>query len=395
MTAQLIRAADGFHLWSENYDRETDDTFGVQTDIAEKIASALNVFLDDDTREQMRSAGFRNPEAFVAFQKARELYSDAHNHWDIVPHLEKANVWFDRVIELEPNASRAYLGRVDYYTHLLSDSWASLSDERREHVEERFRADLDAAVDTASDHASRISARFDRAMLTGDWREIRPLLAEYTQVADCPNVSWLNVNTLEFGMAQEVLDLSERVVACDPQNPFGWWYAMQAHMWLGNDETAVEVGERAVEAVDHRTLRQALVHAYVAAGRLDDAEYALKQEDGSPDELADRYMTVAAARGDAEEVEVQKERMIRHHGERIDVILNYLPRSGDREASNRIAAELDAHPFGYLALMGTPTFCMCGAPWDIEVTPNFARRLKDAGFEWPPASPIDWPLKNW
>ncbi|MEJ2255578.1 MAG: hypothetical protein P8X98_00990, partial [Woeseiaceae bacterium] len=170
-------------------------------------------------------------------------------------------------------------------------------------------------------------------MLTGDWREIRPLLAEYTQVADCPNVSWLNVNTLEFGMAQEVLDLSERVVACDPQNPFGWWYAMQAHMWLGNDETAVEVGERAVEAVDHRTLRQALVHAYVAAGRLDDAEYALKQEDGSPDELADRYMTVAAARGDAEEVEVQKERMIRHHGERIDVILNYLPRSGDREAS--------------------------------------------------------------
>ena len=395
VTAQLVRATDGFHLWSENYDRETDDTFGVQTDIAEKIASALDVFLDDETLEQMRSAGFRNPEAFVAFQKGRKLYSDAHNHWDIVPHLEEANVWFDRVIALEPNASRAYLSRVDYYTHLLSDSWASLSDEQRDHVEERFRADLDAAVETASDEASRVSARFDRAMLTGDWREIRPLLAEYTQIAGCPDVSWLNVNTLEFGMAQEVLDLSERTVACDPQNPFAWWYTMQAHMWLGNHERAVEVGERAVETVDHGTLRQALIHAYIAAGRFDDAEYALTQEDGSPDELADRYMTLAAADGDAEEVRVQKERMMRHHGERIDVILNYLPRSGDREASNRIAAELDAHPFGYLALMGTPTFCLCGAPWDIEVTPNFKKRIEDAGFAWPPASPIDWPLKDW
>jgi tetratricopeptide (TPR) repeat protein len=232
-------------------------------------------------------------------------------------------------------------------------------------------------------------------MLTGDWREIRPLLAEYTEVADCPNVSWLNVNTLEYGMAREVLALSERAVACDPHNPFGWWYTMQAHMWLGNPDSAVEVGEQAVATVDHGTLRQALIHAYIAAGRLDDAEYALKQEDGSPEELADRYMTLAAARGDAGEVLVQKELMMRHHGERIDVILNYLPRSGDREASNLIAAELDAHPYGYLALMGTPTFCMCGAPWDIEVTPNFARRLKDAGFDWPPASPIEWPLKDW
>ncbi len=395
VTAQLIRAADGFHLWSENYDRDTDDTFGVQTDIAEKIASALDVFLDDDTLERMRSAGIRNPEAFVAFQKGRELYTAAHNHWDIVPHLEEANVWFDRVIELEPNASRAYLSRADYYTHLLGDSWSSLSEERREQVEEQFRANLDAAVATASDDTSELSARFDRAMLTGDWREIRPLLAEYERIADCPNVGWLNVNTVEYGMAQEVLDLAERMVACDPQNPFPWWYALQAHLWLGDPQSAVEVGEQAVETVDHGTLRQALIHAYIAAGRLDDAEYALGQETGSQEELADRYMTLAAARGDAEEVQVQKELMLRHHGDRIDVILNYLPRSGDREESNRIAAELDSHPYGYLALMGTPQFCLCGAPWDIEVTPNFARRLEDAGFDWPPASPIDWPLKDW
>jgi len=50
VTAQLIRAQDGFHVWSESYDRSADDTFGVQTDIAEKIATALDIVMDDDQR---------------------------------------------------------------------------------------------------------------------------------------------------------------------------------------------------------------------------------------------------------------------------------------------------------------------------------------------------------
>ena len=395
VTAQLIRAADGFHLWSENYDRETEDTFGVQTDIAEKIASALDVFLDDETLERMKSSGFRNPEAYVAYQKGQAIYNDAHNHWDIIGPLEEANAWFDRVIELEPGASRAYLYRVDMYTHQLSDSYATLTDEQRELAKERFRADLDAAVRTATDEVSRAAARFDRAMLTGNWREIPSLLSEYGEIADCPAAAWLNANTLEYGMAEKVLGLGKRLMACDPQNPFGWWYAMQAHMWLGNHADAVEIGEEAVEAVDHSTLRQSLFHAYIAAGRLGDAEYLLGQQEGSDEELADRRLTLAAAHGDREAMLAQKELMLREHGDRIDVLLNYLPRSGDRERVNQIAAELDALPYGYLSLMSVPSFCMCGAPWEIDVTPNFRKRLEDAGFAWPPASPIKWPLKDW
>ena len=42
-----------------------------------------------------------------------------------------------------------------------------------------------------------------------------------------------------------------------------------------------------------------------------------------------------------------------------------------------------------------PGSCMCGAPWDLEYTPNFARLLEDAELPWPPASPINWPLKDW
>jgi len=395
VTAQLIRAADGFHLWSDNYDRETNDTFGVQTDIAEKIASALGIFLDEETVEKMRAAGMRNPEAFVAYQKGVQLFNDAHSHWDISPHLVEANKWFDRVIELEPDASRAYLYRNDFYVHQLGESYATLSEEERKTAEDQFRSDLDAAVRNATNETLRAAARFDRAMLTGNWRDIPSALNDYSEIADCPTAGWLNVNTLEFGMAAQVLDLARRLVACDPQNPFGWWYKIQAHMWLGEKDDAVETGERAVETVPHGTLRQALFHAYIFADRLDDAEYLLRRESGTPEELADRFMTLAAARGDREETLRQKELMLRQYAERNHVAINYVGRSGDRETANRMAAELDTLPYGYLSLLGTTGFCMCGAPWDLDVTPNFKKRIEDAGFAWPPASPIEWPLKDW
>jgi len=68
---------------------------------------------------------------------------------------------------------------------------------------------------------------------------------------------------------------------------------------------------------------------------------------------------------------------------------------GERDEANRRAAEIDAHPFGHLRLMLVPGACFCGAPWDLEYTPNFAKLLEDAELPWPPASPINWPLKNW
>jgi TolB-like protein len=395
VTAQLIRAADGFHLWSENYDRETRDTFGVQTDIAEKIAAALGIFLDSDTVEKMRSSGFRNPEAYVAYQRSVQLYNDAHNHWNIVPHLVEANAWLDRVIELEPNASRAYLLRVDYNTHRLSDIYAQLSDEERREAVAGFRSDLDAAVNTASDEVSRAAARFDRAVLTGDWRTMHNILEEYAALAECPTAAWINANTIEYGRAEDVLSLGRRLMACDPHSPFGWWYAAQALQWQGEFEQAVELTQRALDTVDHGTLRMSLFHSYLGAGRFEDADYLLSQLNEERPAMADRRMSLAAARGDAELAAAEAEIMIRQYEDRPDVLIHFLPRAGERERANRIAAEIDAQPYGYISLMSAPSFCLCGAPWDIDVTPNFKKRIEDAGFSWPPASPIHWPLKDW
>ena len=122
VTAQLIRASDGFHLWSETFDRSSADSFAVQTDVAEKIALALNVVLDEKKRTKMREAGVGDPEAYIAYQKGLELASLSHGSGSIVEGLANANTYFEKAFTLAPNFSDAHMWHADYYTHVLIES---------------------------------------------------------------------------------------------------------------------------------------------------------------------------------------------------------------------------------------------------------------------------------
>ena len=119
VTAQLVRAEDGFHLWSENSDSTSEDTIAVQEDIAEKIALAMDVVLDEEKRASMRQAGLRDVEAFIAFQKGRELYGIAHGHEDQIGMLRQANRKLEAVLERVPGYPPALRLHSDLYIHLL------------------------------------------------------------------------------------------------------------------------------------------------------------------------------------------------------------------------------------------------------------------------------------
>jgi len=68
---------------------------------------------------------------------------------------------------------------------------------------------------------------------------------------------------------------------------------------------------------------------------------------------------------------------------------------GNRGRANKLAAQVDRSPFGPIELLIVTRYCLCGAPFDIEVTPNFKKRIIESGVPWPPTSPIKYPLKNW
>src|SRR6202021_1524031 len=75
ITAQLINAVTGFHLWSRTYDRDLGDVLNLQTEIATAVASALKVTLLGDIAAKVELGGTRNPAAFDAYLRGAKAFS--------------------------------------------------------------------------------------------------------------------------------------------------------------------------------------------------------------------------------------------------------------------------------------------------------------------------------
>lgn len=397
VTAQLIRANDGFHLWSKNYDRQTADTFGVQTDIAEEISSALGVVLDEDRQARMREAGIRDPGAYIALQKGYEAFDKAHGSPDQIGMLRVANEWFEKALALDPNIADAYTAHADYYTHLLLNSVddPGISAAEQDRAYEQLVSDYDNAIRVAEDESRKLAAAFDIAMISGSWRSAPGLFSQLVEKSGCAGIGWADAISAPYGLAKELSRIGQRLVECDPLSFNGWRWLSLSQTWSGETDAAIDTAQRGMELSPHLRIAQQLFFAYLAAGRIDDAEQVIARHVRGEGPALALQRTLAAARGDAELAKEIASRAINIDGSSsIGVIASYATR-GDREAANRRAAEVDAHPFGHVRLMLVPGACMCGAPWDLEYTPNFAKLLEDADLPWPPASPINWPLKDW
>ena len=397
VTAQLIRAADGFHLWSKNYDRETADTFGVQTDIAEEIAAALGVVLDDAQLGQMRDAGIRNPEAFIAYQKGIEGFYAAHGEENQNELLLENNVWFEKALELEPGIADAYLSHADYYTHAL----LALIDQPEPNVDKQHAvfdqlvADYDTAIRAAGNRDRRFDAAFDLALLTGNWREVPELFEQALQTNNCRSAGWLDVIGGPYGRAEEFARMAARLTACNPMSFSGWRWLGFAQIWSGDAAAAIETARRGLTYSRHIRIQQQLIFALIAEGRIDDAEQIVDRDIRGEFEELRMGLAIVTARGDLERALALHQRLQQIEFNTAIGFISQYSRMGLRDEANQRAAELDANPYGHIRLMLVPGACLCGAPWDLEHTPNFAKLLKDAELPWPPASPINWPLKDW
>ena len=102
---------------------------------------------------------------------------------------------------------------------------------------------------------------------------------------------------------------------------------------------------------------------------------------------------ITAAMCDADEAQRLLDELITKYGAEPDAA--YYVMLGNRERASQLVAIEDAAPLGFLNLIVEISNCFCGAPFDLDVTPNFARLIEEGNFPWPPPSPIDWPLKDW
>ncbi len=115
ITAQLINAEDGFHLWSETYHRNLEDIFAIQDEMARAIADALRIELGVSAEEPLNPGGTEHLKAYNAYLRGLELLRSGAPG----PSLAAIN-WFERAVALDPDFARAHIEITSVYAVLLA-----------------------------------------------------------------------------------------------------------------------------------------------------------------------------------------------------------------------------------------------------------------------------------
>jgi TolB-like protein len=399
ITAQLIRASDGFHLWSDTYDRTLEDVFAVQEDIAENVASTLDVVLNETKRQKMRDARINDIDAFIAYQKAMEAFGQAHATDNPGAHLSDANQWFDRALEIVPELSNALYLRTDLFGHVLLDhaiGGTTYSEAILKNAVNEIQVSLGMAVQSAGSASQRAIVDAERTFLSDDWTGLSSKLNEAFKPGDCTPFNWLPSIAVPYGWAGRAATRERELLRCDPLRALP---AIMQSYWLIWDDQA----ENAITTANENLARQGF-HPW-----LDDARFSARLATGyyreNPEAIdpqpegsaygVPREIFVYAAGNDIDTaLKVLNEWRIDNpvDDEHMAIIMAI---TGDREAANSYASKIDARTGGSLALTETIKACMCGAPFDLEATPNYKQRIEEAGFAWPPLSPIKFPAKDW
>jgi TolB-like protein/Flp pilus assembly protein TadD len=162
VTAQLVNAADGYHLWSERYDRQLEDVFEIQDEIAENIVRALRVVLGEDEKRAIEKTPTENVQAYEYYLRGRQFFHQFRR-----TGLQYARRMFDRVVEIDPNFALARAGIADCCSFLYM-YWDS-SKANLEGADASSRKALQLDPESAEAHTSRALA----LTLRGRYQEAR------------------------------------------------------------------------------------------------------------------------------------------------------------------------------------------------------------------------------
>ena len=148
ITAQLIKVTDGYHLWSERYDRDLEDVFAVQDEIAENIVKALRLVLSEDEKRAIEKPRAENVEAYEYYLRGRQFVHQLREKG-----LQFARRMFTRAIEIDPGYARAYAGIADCSSQLYR--YFDASSANLEQADAASQKALALAPNMAEAHASR------------------------------------------------------------------------------------------------------------------------------------------------------------------------------------------------------------------------------------------------
>jgi adenylate cyclase len=272
VTAQLIDALKGHHLWADRYDREFKDLFVILDDISKQIVTALNVKLTHGESARVYSRGTENLDAYLKAQEA-VWYAVHSTHTG----LERARQLAEEAVALDPKFPYAYQALGTVHMH---DALAGFSKNPRESLEVSNKMlqkaiELDGSSDTAT---ARAILAWNLAML-GQHDEAVAAAERAYELA--PNsVLYLYGTILAFsGRAEESLPLLKEALRLNPRPPNSYLRSLVvAHRLSGRFEEAIAYAKMAVQREPNDIISQAsLTCLYSLAGREEEARAAAKE----------------------------------------------------------------------------------------------------------------------
>ncbi len=209
LNAQLVSTTDSSQLWAERYDRELEDVFAIQDEIAASIVAALRVVLTEDEKKAIEQVPTTNIDAYEYYLRGRQFF---HQHRR--RSHEFARQLFERAIELDPGYALAHCGVADCCSFLFQYFDASAENLRK--ADAASRRALDLAPQLAEAHASRGMA----VHLTGRFAEAEQEFEEAMKLnpKSFEAAYFYGRACLAQGKNEEAVKWFERAVAVRPED---------------------------------------------------------------------------------------------------------------------------------------------------------------------------------
>jgi TolB-like protein len=265
LTVQLIAADRDEHVWSEEYDRDLTvaHLFEIQSEVAERVASALEVELTASERQRIE----RHPTESLA---AYDLYLLGRYYWNQLSAegLERAIEYFERALDLDPDFALAYSGLADTYM-VQTQGWGLAPRDVFPQAREAAERALELDPTLAEAHTS-----LGGVLLFYDW-DFEAAAAAFRRAIELnPNYAqaphWLGISLYSRARFAEASQAVERALALDPQSTYVKMNVGYLLYISRRYEQALESYSEAIRADSNAIVRALRGPVYVQLGRFEE-----------------------------------------------------------------------------------------------------------------------------
>ena len=311
VTAQLIEAQSGFHIWSNTYDRKLEDIFSIQDDIARQVVGSLELMISSDSEAVLNRVPTDSLDAYQYYLQGRAYLRGEYTD----TQLTSARTLFENAIRLDHDFADAYAGLCDTYLALYERSRSTRFFERAERACHRGLT-LDAAAGDvftalgnlyrASGQVAKAATEFEQAIslnsrnvdayfgLADTYKERsnnEQAEVTYQQAIDIQPGYWrghleMGLFLYHAGRAREAIDFFRRVVNLAPDNATGHLNLGSSYYLLGDFANAAKAWRKSIELKPSTSAYSNVGSSYFFLGRFDEAaEMYQKASELSPDDF--------------------------------------------------------------------------------------------------------------